>query len=453
MKKIYILLLSIAFTGLIQAQDNALIFMKGIPQTTQVNPAFRPVNGSYFALPALGSVKINGSNTGFSWSDLITSGAGSQADSLIFNLDQLAAKLQDNNLLATEASIQMLGFGFATEKAYYSFDINYRLKAKISYPGSILDLRYGNWDYDNDRPINHSLSDLYVNGMNYTEIAFGYSRMITDNLSVGARVKYLFGVASVESEMMNIGIETFDNGMMRVTTDAAFRTSLPMKAEYDEDGYVTGLSYDDSIDRGDLFTNSNRGWGFDLGVMWEPINKLTVGAAINDLGYINWKTRTSRYYSQGSFEYDGYDVSDEITGDATNSDDYWDQLAEDFENSFKLNEEATSYKTGLMGSFNLTANYQLQKWLNVGAMSKSYFVDGQWIPETTLAAGLNPGKALSTVITYSAMKNAPANLGVGLALKGGPVQLYFVTDNINSALQPSKAKYVNVRLGLNLVFK
>jgi hypothetical protein len=50
------------------------------------------------------------------------------------------------------------------------------------------------------------------------------------------------------------------------------------------------------------------------------------------------------------------------------------------------------------------------------------------------------------------MKNAPANFGAGLMLKGGPLQLYFVTDNLGSLLDPHKAKYVNARLGINLIF-
>ncbi len=436
-----------------QAQDNAMLFLRGVPQSMQLNPAFRPVKGSYFALPALGSVQINGQNTGFSWSEIITKGQGLQQDSSIINIDNLANSLQDNNLLATEASVQIIGFGFELGESYLSFDINHKLKAKIQYPGSIMDLRHGNWDYENDKPINHSLSDLYVNGMNYTEFAIGYNRPITDNIMIGARIKYLFGVANVESEYFDVGVQTFDDGSMQVRSNASFLTSLPMKIEYDDEGYVSSLSYDDDIDRGDLFTNENRGWGVDLGITWKPMTNLTIGAAVNDLGYINWKTRTTRFYTDGVFEFDGVDISDEISGEENDDEeDYWDQLADDFKDSFKVSEEEISYKTGLMGSFNLTANYQHRNWFNAGIVSKSYIVDGKWIPETTLAAALTPGNALSTVFTYSLRKNAPANFGAGLALRGGPVQLYFVTDNLGSLMTPETAKYVNARLGINLIF-
>ena len=452
MKKLYISLILITIYSISFAQDNALTFLKGVPQSTQINPAFRPVKGSYIALPGIGSIKVNGQNSGFSWSDIITQGSGSRADSLIINLDNLANEMQENNHLVSEASVQILGFGFLSDQSYISFDINYRFKAKINYPSSLLDLRFGNWDYENDRPINHSMANMYVNGMNYTEFALGYNRYIGERLTVGMRLKYLFGVANVESEKFDLVIETFDYGNMKVHSDVAFQTSLPVKVEYDEEGYVSSISYDENIDRGDLFTNKNQGWGFDLGLTYQITNKIMLGAAINDLGFINWKTRTTRFYSKGSFEFEGLDISDELSGEESNQDDYWDMLAEEFENSFKISEEEISYRTGLMGSFNVTAEYKLKHWINFGAISKHYIVDGTWIPETTLAAGLNPGKGLSTVFTYSMMKNAPANFGAGIMLKGGPLQFYAITDHLNSLLKLDKARYVNARLGVNLIF-
>lgn len=452
MKQLYTILITLTLAASGLAQDNALMFLKGVPQASQVNPAFRPVKGNYFSLPAIGSIKINGQNSGFSWSDLITKGSGLRADSLILNLDNLSNSLQDNNQLATEASLQILGFGFASGQSYFSFDMNLRFKAKLNYPSSLLDLRHGNWDYENDIPINHSTSDLHINGLNYTEIALGYNRYIGDRLTVGLRLKYLFGIASIESEKFNVGVETLENGYMRVYTDIDLQSSLPVTYQYDEEGYVNSMSFDENIDRGDFFTNKNQGWGLDLGLSYQASNSLTLSAAVNDLGYINWKTRSTRLYSNGEFTFDGMDISNEISGNESQNTEYWDELAEEFKNTFKVSEEEITYKTGLMASFNLSAEYQPKSWFSLGAISKSYILDGKWIPETTIAAGLNAGRALSTVFTYSMMKNAPANFGAGLMLKGGPLQLYCATDHINSLLDPHKAKYINARLGINLIF-
>lgn len=452
MKKLYItfLLLSLTFIGF--SQDNALLFLKGVPQTTQLNPAFRPIKGNYFSLPALGSLKLSGSNSGFSWSDIIRKGSGQQADSLIIDLDHVAGKLQDNNLFSTEATIQILGMGFYVGNTFVTFDMSHRFKGKFNYPASILDLRYGNWDYEQDRPINHSMSDLALNAIDYTEVALGFSTPINEDIIIGARFKYLFGIGNVKTENFNVGVETFEDGSMNVYSKASILTSMPLEIEHDEDGYVESVSFDENVDPGDLFTNNSQGMAVDLGVTWQVLNNLRLGAAINDLGFINWKTRTQRFYSDGTFSYKGVDLSDNITGEESSSTDYWEEIGDSIQNTFRVSEESVTYRTGLQGSFNLTADYQHRNWLNLGVVSRNYFVDGRWTPEFTLAAGLSPGKALSTVITYSMMKNAFANLGAGIALRGGPLQLYFVTDNLNSAMSMASAKYLNMRLGINLIF-
>lgn len=452
MKRLYITSIFAILVLLSYGQDNAFLFLKGVPQTTQLNPAFRPIKGNYFALPALGSIKVNGSNSGFSWSDIIRQGTGIQSDSLIVDLDHVAGQLQDNNLIASEAAIQILGFGMYAGNTYFTFDMIHKFKGQFNYPASILDLRYGNWDYENDKPINHSMSDLSFNGIDYTEIAFGFSTPVNEDITIGARFKYLFGMANIKTDNFDVGIETFDDGSMEVRSKASILTSLPVEIEYDEDGYVNSIQYDETIDPGSLFANDSRGMAIDLGVTWRLFNNLTLGAAVNDLGYINWKTRTRRFYSDGTFAYTGVDLSDNLKGEEGNSTNYWEEIGDSLQNTFQVSDESITYRTGLQGSFNLTADYQHRNWLNFGAVSRNYFIDGKWTPEFTLAAGISPGKALSTVVTYSMMKNAYTNLGAGIALRGGPLQLYFVTDNLNTLMSMNTARYLNMRLGINLIF-
>ncbi len=450
MKQLYIAIILLVMSFGSYAQDNSLMFTKGIPQSTQLNAAFRPVKKWYIAMPALGSVQINSTNSGFSWNDIIRNGTGNQADSLIVDLDYATSQMQETNLFATEASLQVLGFGFAAKKWFFTFDINHKLKARMNYPVSLMDLRYGNWDYDRNKPVNHSFSDMYVNGLDYHEVAIGASKVVNDKLTLGMRVKYIIGVANVQSEYFNLDMETLADGTMRIISDAAFRTNIPLDITYDAEGYVDNLEVSDSAD--DMFTSTkNTGWGFDFGATYQLTDKLQLGAAVNDLGFINWKEGTSRLYTKGTFEYTGVDVSDELTGDAGDAD-YLEQLADDFEETFRFNNDDEAYSTGLMGSFNVSADYQLKRWLNFGLVSKNYFVEDKLIPQVSLATGLQAGRILSTAITYSYMKNAPANLGAGMALKLGAFQVYAVTDNLNAAFKPASAKYVNARLGINFVF-
>ena len=44
------------------------------------------------------------------------------------------------------------------------------------------------------------------------------------------------------------------------------------------------------------------------------------------------------------------------------------------------------------------------------------------------------------------------NLGLGVALKGGPVQLYIVTDNVLGMIFPQNTKSIQFHFGINLLF-
>ena len=48
--------------------------------------------------------------------------------------------------------------------------------------------------------------------------------------------------------------------------------------------------------------------------------------------------------------------------------------------------------------------------------------------------------------------NSYNNLGLGVALKEGAMQIYFVSDNLLALADPSKASFVNGRVGINFLF-
>ncbi len=433
--KAIILLLLAAVVVSTKAQDNTMTFLKGVPQTTQVNAAFRPVDRWYLAMPALGSIKASGASTGFSWADV------SKGDTL--NLDYLAGKLQDNNVLATEASLQLIGFGFKVNKTFFTFDLNHRMKLRMGYPSSLLDLRYGSERYGLAQPNHLSSAALSLNTINYSEIAIGASHAITSKIVVGARLKYLMGGINIHSESMDLNFQTFENGAMDMQTNINVNTSAPLVVEYNEDGTIKSIDIKDGVEAGELIINDNNGFAIDLGATWHVINKLTVGAALNDIGFIKWKTNTQQFYSSSTIRYSNLD--------STGDDDYLSDVIDNIENTLTIR-QTSAYTTGLMGNLSLTADYQFKDWLNVGFMSKNHIVNSKLVPETTLAVAMNPGKALSSVISYSLMKGAPANLGVGLALNAGPLQLYMTTDNLDSLFNVEKAKYFNARMGINFVF-
>jgi len=61
------------------------------------------------------------------------------------------------------------------------------------------------------------------------------------------------------------------------------------------------------------------------------------------------------------------------------------------------------------------------------------------------------GDIFSLTGTYSAVNGTYDNLGLGLALRGGPLQFYMVNDNILALANPVRADFVNIRFGMNIL--
>jgi hypothetical protein len=73
---------------------------------------------------------------------------------------------------------------------------------------------------------------------------------------------------------------------------------------------------------------------------------------------------------------------------------------------------------------------------------------------TSLTASANTllGNVLSLSASYSIMESTFDNLGLGAGIKAGPVQIYAATDNLFSPFYPSRARNMNLRIGINFIF-
>ena len=83
----------------LHAQNNTLYFMHAVPQSIHTNPAISYQCRTYIELPVLSTIRYSYANTGFGYHDAIHYGAGSNADSLIIDLDNLEKKLKKRNYL------------------------------------------------------------------------------------------------------------------------------------------------------------------------------------------------------------------------------------------------------------------------------------------------------------------------------------------------------------------
>lgn len=412
------------------AQESVTPFIKELPQRNNFNPAFLSDNKAYFILPGIGGLGVDMENSGFCWEDLFTK---SSADEYNIDLDKLAKNMRKLNLTSANVDIPLLAFGFRTNNDYaVSFGVSNKTRFDVVMPRSITDIRHGNYEFDNDRVVGHSISDVYIKGMNYMEAALGLSRKVNDFMRFGIRFKFLSGTFSVFSDDLRINVNTVnDNNRyhLDISTHGSIHASAPISIKVGEDGYVDNIDFED-IDNVKLMKNN--GFAIDLGGTMKILG-LTLGLSATDLGFIKWKNDTHQLEAGNSYTFRGVNVSDKLKDTEDKEEDkdsYWDQVLDSLKQFTDVSYKASAFKTRLSGRIMASAECDLKDWLSANALVRTKTVDGHFYTQVSAGVQLHAKKWLTWAISGTMNHSIQASLGTGLVLTGGAFQYYLMVDRI-----------------------
>lgn len=141
----------------------------------------------------------------------------------------------------------------------------------------------------------------------YLETGVGYSRPITDKLTVGGKVKLLWGVGSMDATIDQMHAEMGETSW-KVTSTGTLQTNmkgLVPEMEVDEQGRDYYNSFD--FDSPGL---SGFGMGVDLGATYQLTENIMLSAAVLDLGFISWSKGGSTVGKlDGTFDFNGFDLA------------------------------------------------------------------------------------------------------------------------------------------------
>ena len=443
--------------GTAQAQYlRSSYFMEGTSARLQLNPGLQPTKG-YFNMPIIGSINMSASSNVLGTSDIIDI-LNSGSD--LYSNDKLFDRLKTDNRLNVNLNTDILSFGWYRGKGFWSFNVGLRADfgAALSKDMFSMMRTMNGFSLENIAGTNqnYSLSNQTLNMKAYAEVGLGYSRRITEKLTVGARVKVLLGLARAE-----MNINQFDLDLEVPNPNYASYQDYSSNGElspsdwygahynYSADGNVIttlkggGMTFDNNgmiddfdLDAGDLGI-AGSGFGIDLGASYKVWDNLTVSASILDLGFLKWKESEttvatvtgSENVTITSENYDRY-----IGGDFLSFERF------DFEEG---SPEKVKTKTRLYSTLLLAGEYGLlNNKLSVGAMYTARFAEPKTLNELTFLATFRPKNWLNAAISYSPIQ--ASGKSIGLAVKLGP--LFVGTDYMFFG---GNSKSVNGFLGIS----
>lgn len=462
MGKKYILIISLVFLVLgafSQSMNNTLYYLQNTPQSNKLNPAIIPEYDVWVGFPGINSIYLNYSNNSFNVEDLLHKGDGIYKDSVVVDINSFHAALTNTNVVnfSNENTLFALGLRI-NPSSYITFDISQKNELMFGFDKDMVTfLKNGNADYLGK---NFDFGHLQLNGSAYNQIALGFSKELGKDKSfvLGFKLKLLYGISNVDMTDSEMSVYTSqDASLVRLKSKQFIRVSMPLNIARDKDGYVDfeDIEFnDDNIDEKFFKGTENKGFGFDVGAQYKVNEDLTLSASIIDLGFIRWKSNTTEFYQDATFDWKGGDWSQSGNSDAPDFkeiEDVMEDLVDSLGDKFQFRDRKNAYTTTLNSKFYVGGSYKLKEWVTLGALSRTQFYYGNISTSLTLSANTRLCRNVSTSISYTATNNSYTNLGLGLTAKLGCMQFYAVTDNVFGA-NLTKTQLINFRFGLNLLF-
>jgi Family of unknown function (DUF5723) len=438
MKKIFFLVASNLFFSLsliAQSQFTLYQLNSQLPQANMVNAGLFPDYKLTIGIPVLSSTYITGDFGAITFNRAFSRTAD---DSLHFDPVQMASYLNESNRIDANANSQLIYLALRADKNFFSLSLNERVDFGIRYPKSLVQL-IGAGNGGNIGEL-VAINDLGIRGQAFHELSLGYGREINDKLSVGVRAKLLSGIVSIDVENISAALLT--------TTDSLYLFTPAFNIN------TTGLDLLNGS--GDIFKAAtafnNFGFALDLGANYWLTDKLNVSLSINDLGSINWKNDTRQFqFDEVKYSFTGIDIIAAIDNNSTGN--LFQQELDSLKSLYAADTvDGISYRTRLAPKIYAGGSYKVGKLHTFGAMFYGDVFKGKFKPAFGLSYNLELGKIWTIGVNGSFRNNSIKNLGVGTTLTLGAFQIYALTENATAFAKFSDARFIDLRVGMNLVF-
>ncbi len=466
-------LIYMAFLGVgffVQGQNKQVLYdFTEIPQSLMLNPGAQIDFKWYTGFPALSGLSFQAGSSGVSVNDIFAD------DGLDINdkfRDRLIRGMDTRDELSGTYQLELLNIGFRGKDpdTFYSFGI-YNEGDGIGYwfqDYAILAFE-GNANSLNRR---FDLGDLKTRGEIVNVFHFGINKRMNDKITAGVRAKIYSGILDFNSTRNKGYFVTTEgqNNLLANTlvADMQMRTS-GMNAVWDaQDEGTLGSTI---LKRG--FFGGDLGLGLDLGLSYDLNEQTVFTASLLDLGFIYHANDIRTYTLKGSATIEGVEI---LPADLVNvNDDFYQDLIDEVEAfiPFEINDKSylTFRPTKLYASLRYnfgepvdskadcdcgitpaSRNRNRAKYVN-GVGGQLYMINRPRGPQAALSAFYQRrfGNFMAIKTTYTVDKFTATNIGLGLNLQAGPVNLYFMADNLLAYRNVAASRYASFQLGINII--
>ena len=470
-KAIIIALTGIAglFQSISAQQANTMYFMKENPLYHTLNPAFQPESRFYFGIPGISSIDFGVGNNSFIFSDICypyTDSLNQKKTGLFMHpeiglkkngIDNFLKAHRKNLRVFQNVEVTLLSFGFKSNKSFYSFDISTKEEFQLIMPKAFTSAIFKG--VENPEGItDFALDKLSLSSIVYTQAALGYAYNMDEKWQFGGKVKLLFGHANLATDFSNLKLQiSKEEWLLKGNSSlSASAPGLTIKTEEDDEGNETfNFDFDDNIKVSKAF--SNFGMALDLGASYKILDNLQASVSVIDLGLIHWGKNVQQVTQKSDFVFDGiknYDINDTKKK-------YFEEYGDELKSMYQVEKKPSSYNTWLTAKVYAGVEYSLwDNRMSFGLLSKTYITQQRLFEDMTISYNFRPFYPVALSLSYSLLDGRWSNIGAGVNLNLGPINLFVISDNIpfkfakgndSGLMLPTGTQATHVSVGLNFI--
>ncbi|MDY2778865.1 MAG: DUF5723 family protein [Alloprevotella sp.] len=460
MKKTYrhlaaTLLLATAVAPAAAQEFRTAAFMQTNNYRHQINPAM--LDEAYVGMPFFGQINV-GATGNFGLKNFVYKLDGNPRYDLTtfmsptVSAGEFLGDLHDKNRADVYVNYNLFSVGFKAFKGINLVELNLRSNTNVSLPYELFEFMKTTGAKET-----YHLQDIGVRSQNYLELALGHSHRINDQWTVGAKLKFLFGGAYADFSADQLDV-TMNGDQWRIVGDARLKAAV-LSSEFDyedpsknaPDGRRRVKGIDDVS-----FGLPGFGMGVDLGATFKVTKDLTLSAAINDLGFINW-SKVKNASSRGDYTFDGFE---DIYAGSNNTGgnklgDQFETLGDDLEEMFSVYDDGEgSSSQALAATINIGAEYTLPAYRNLrfGFLYTSRLHGLYSYHQGLLSATIRPVKCLEASVN-TAVSSTGCTFGAALSLRAKHYNFFIGSDRIFGKVSkefiPLNSLNANVTMGMS----
>jgi len=441
-QKKYCFILGMLFLGMIplRGQDIGLSMMTNLWQTNTLNPSKMTDRKFVFSFPG---VSASMGTSALTFNKITSTNAAGET---VIIANDLIDQLKNKNTVWANADFETFHLAFGAGRWQVSLGHALKANTSMSFPKELAQLALQGNEQFLGETINIAPE---FNFSTYSEWSIG-TAINYDRFTFGAKLKILGGLSNFSSGNAVASVHTDDASVyeLNLATDYSINSAgLINVTGLEGDGGDLDISTTD-MDAMDALFGQNKGVAFDLGVTFRVNDKLELSGSILDLGGINWKENANVYVSKGDYEYKGLDLINLVESDEAD----FGQIADTLSEIFQFNKAEQSYSTSLAWRTYWTVNYQLSENFRVGGLIHTRRLKGGFDPTVAVNAAVDLGRWWTVGTSLSHGKSTGIAIGTNTAVRLGPAQLFFATDNLPALFNVANNSYTHVRMGMNLAF-